>query len=1639
MTQYAESSNAELEPNEVEEPQEIDNNIPDTIPMENNFKEDTENSPLISKRPLVGHSIKMVDSPKEEIISEEQEENEEQQEPEYDEAKLRNLASHSLPNSAWKRASAPHSISNSQTPTSPTRQGSFHRLKHFNPRYRDHMGTVQPQSLDNITNSNTNENSNGKRYTHPDKKRSSFVSNFADFGGAFRMISKSRNNEGFSSDRRTARPTYTPDDHELRTKALASDLIASLLAGGPASLFAATNFLRDSKGHRRAPILLAMLDIKIKPLKDINQALSEEQRAKTSDNPYDSLVRQNSVTGSIISNRLFRNTKNDNHNYGKKTLFELSIEYGIDDYRSKWKVIKSYESMADLHKRLKNIDLQNTVKDYIGNGKKTKLMLPKFPHKRMGFRETMKNSDRGTDFYTSPRESLLSSVSSMSSTSLNSQQVFDVDNVHLKHLQDLINEPDDYNQLLEKRLERYFRLLNLALCLRPDANLLIQYYEFSTIGNLLSYEAGYKGKEGVLVNYTKAKKQGWYVSYRTTSAVKEIVQRHTTKWCLIRDSYIMYVADVFSTTPLEVFLVDSKFSYSFSGEDTVSKLSGNSNLDEWDLEDTKKLSTKLFIKLKNAERELHFICKSELSMKLWVKSIAKMTQNCIWIGQKRFDSFAPIRRNVFAKFLVDGRDYFWSLSEALMKAEDVIYIHDWWLSPELYLRRPASTNQEYRIDRLLDKKAAEGVKIFIIVYRNVGKTVGTDSLWTKHSFIKLHKNIHIVRSPNQWKQNTFFWAHHEKFTVIDNTIAFMGGIDLCFGRYDTPGHALRDDHPDFDQRVFPGKDYSNARISDFYDLDKPHSDMLERDAVCRMPWHDVHTMIIGEPARDLARHFVQRWNYTIRCKRPSRPTPLLLPPADFSKEELNDLPFFKLLKEKASCEVQVLRSAGSWSLGLKETEHSIQNAYLKLIEQSEHYIYIENQFFITTSEWDGVVIENRIGDAIVDRIIRAHFEKKPWKAFVIIPLMPGFDSPVDQPSASSLRVIIQCQYQSISRGPTSIFGKLQKLGINPNEYIHFFSLRKWSTFGKDDIMRTEQLYVHAKLLIVDDRSCIIGSANINERSQSGNRDSEVAAIIRDTATVNSKMNNQPYVAGKFPLELRQKLMREHMGCDVDLVDIIDRKFNKLSDLATLNYKTLNTLTDDNKNKKEQRASALIELAYREVFGCDYSLAWRNKFLDNENSSEKGTYGIIKKPGKYAYQEAFEPAFNEDPSSQPSAIPSINRYKRKKIHSFNYRAGVDNVGVKSGKKLSRDPRLANNHDHDEDFKGNGPDGWNKMTKEFKGSVTQQLQEWANDLMSFKKDFFEDNSVDEGENLFLPFKEDLIAYIDDTSIANDKKWDMLKRIHYLQYLNEKENKQRKENKSSKLHKTTSISSNTSSKFSSERAECEKRDAELENLLRKQLPPDVYYSEERSPPSILNLDFVDPYSFNDPICPEFFEDVWFCTAVKNTTIFRMVFHCQPDDSVLTWKTYKSFNNMFKAFEEKQSKESSTNITVTTTNKSKNSNTKQQARVTEKNVANGGHSASSNQDTTTSESDDELNNSNSDNEPLIAAKDRSNFPSHHLNGYIPGHSDPIFSKRDALQLLRKVKGHLVLFASEWLSEELDSNNWFYNADRMVPIEIYD
>jgi phospholipase D1/2 len=66
-------------------------------------------------------------------------------------------------------------------------------------------------------------------------------------------------------------------------------------------------------------------------------------------------------------------------------------------------------------------------------------------------------------------------------------------------------------------------------------------------------------------------------------------------------------------------------------------------------------------------------------------------------------------------------------------------------------------------------------------------------------------------------------------------------------------------------------------------------------------------------------------------------------------------------------------------------------------------------------------------------------------------------------------------------------------------------------------------------LIADDRVVICGSANLNDRSQLGSHDSEIAVVVEDPTVVESKMDGVTYSASLFATTLRRQLFRKHLG------------------------------------------------------------------------------------------------------------------------------------------------------------------------------------------------------------------------------------------------------------------------------------------------------------------------------------------------------------------------------------------------------------------------------------------------------------------------------------------------------------------------------
>lgn len=75
------------------------------------------------------------------------------------------------------------------------------------------------------------------------------------------------------------------------------------------------------------------------------------------------------------------------------------------------------------------------------------------------------------------------------------------------------------------------------------------------------------------------------------------------------------------------------------------------------------------------------------------------------------------------------------------------------------------------------------------------------------------------------------------------------------------------------------------------------------------------------------------------------------------------------------------------------------------------------------------------------------------------------------------------------------------------------------------VLTPESSACFSKFMCVDDRRIICGSANLNDRSQCGDRDSEIAICIEDDDLVPSTMDGKPYMAGRVTSAWRRKLMR----------------------------------------------------------------------------------------------------------------------------------------------------------------------------------------------------------------------------------------------------------------------------------------------------------------------------------------------------------------------------------------------------------------------------------------------------------------------------------------------------------------------------------
>lgn len=460
-----------------------------------------------------------------------------------------------------------------------------------------------------------------------------------------------------------------------------------------------------------------------------------------------------------------------------------------------------------------------------------------------------------------------------------------------------------------------------------------------------------------------------------------------------------------------------------------------------------------------------------------------------------------------ATFLVDGEATMAAVATAIDGARTRIWITDWMLSPGVGMIRSGA--KPVTLVDLLRSAAARGVQVRVLLYDSVAMAMDTRDIEAERELEKI-ENVRVLRHRPAMK-----WSHHQKTVVVDADVAFLGGLDLCTGRWDRPDHELT----------------PNGAPAPF-DAYNPCTVATEAP---RMPWHDVHVRLRGPAVHDVAMNFIQRWNAhvdSIPKEQPGRDSSVSTP--NPALEAKLPVPAEMLVggapaptQERAGSQwVQVVRSISKETGGGKRTEHSINEAYLRAIQNAQHYVYIENQYFISKCDGNGAIVSNDIAGALARRVIRSIEDETPFRAVIVIPVHPE-----GLLTTSATLQVLQLQLNTLRHLRRAITTSLQGRSGSTDDYLSVFCLRAWAPTLTGPA--TEQIYVHSKLVIVDDSVAIIGSANVNDRSLLGNRDSEIAAIVVDEETQEAVVGGKPRKVRGFARALRRTLWTEHFGADFD--------------------------------------------------------------------------------------------------------------------------------------------------------------------------------------------------------------------------------------------------------------------------------------------------------------------------------------------------------------------------------------------------------------------------------------------------------------------------------------------------------------------------
>jgi len=250
-------------------------------------------------------------------------------------------------------------------------------------------------------------------------------------------------------------------------------------------------------------------------------------------------------------------------------------------------------------------------------------------------------------------------------------------------------------------------------------------------------------------------------------------------------------------------------------------------------------------------------------------------------------------------FLIDAEAYFDRLVSSLERARRSILMVGWDFHSRTPLRRGKDVDEErFRLGPLLDRLARDnrGLHVKVLAWDFAMIYATERELLQRYRFgWRTHRRVRFALDGN----HPLGASHHQKLVVVDDSVAFAGGLDLTMRRWDTSGHV-----PESPLRTDPdGKPYA--------------------------PFHDVQLAVSGPAARALGELARERWR---------RATGRRLRPAEADEEVWPDGLTADL--ENASCGIARTEPAYDGRAEVRE----IARLYDDALAAARRYVLLENQY-----------------------------------------------------------------------------------------------------------------------------------------------------------------------------------------------------------------------------------------------------------------------------------------------------------------------------------------------------------------------------------------------------------------------------------------------------------------------------------------------------------------------------------------------------------------------------------------------------------------------------------------------------------------------------------------------------------------------